>query len=203
MRTDSQTKKWLLNLGNQSPVLMAILFVFFGWYLLTLKFPPYMFPPLTDVWHAIVGFYQKGDLWINIWLTTWRVAASFAVAVVAATVIGMAMGYFTLIETGFKPTLFIIQTVSSVVWCFFAVIWFRANNFSACFVMFIVCFPIITVNVWEGAKNIDLNLEAMAKAFNVSKWDQFTGIVIPSILPYLFAGIRSSLSYCWKISVLN
>jgi len=202
MRSNSKLNKWFIKFATQSPVALALLFVFVGWYLLTLKFPPYMFPPMTMVYKAIIGFYEAGDLWVNIWATTWRVAASFITAVILATLVGMSMGYFKLVETGFKPTLFIIQTVSSVVWCFFAVIWFRANDFAACFVMFIVSFPIITVNVWEGAKNVDLRLEAMAKAFNVSKWDQFTGIIVPSVMPYLFAGVRSSLSYCWKISVL-
>jgi len=194
--------KGLIAFVNQSPAVLAIIFVIVGWYLLTLHFPPYMFPRISSIARTIVELHRDGELWVNVWRTSWRVVVAFGSAIIMATFSGIMMGYSKITETGGKPILFIIQTISSVVWCFFAVIWFRANDFAAIFVIFIVGYPIITINVWEGVKNVDLKLESMAKAFNVSKRDIFMGITVPFVLPYLFAGIRSSFSYCWKISIL-
>jgi len=197
-----KSHKEFVYLLKQSPAILALIFVAVIWYILTLIFPPYMFPPFTDIFKTIFSFYKNGDLWVNVYKTTWRVFVAFGTAVAMGTIVGMIMGFFSLMEAGIKPLLFVIQTIASIVWCFFAVIWFSSTNFAVIFVVFIVGFPIITINVWEGTKNIDLGLEDMAKIFGVPQKARIRGIIIPSVLPYIFAGIRSSLSYCWKVAIL-
>jgi len=182
--------------------LVAILFVILIWYVLALIFPPYLFPGIGVTVNKIVGFYQQGILLKNVYLTSIRMVYAFISALILGVLTGILMGYFRTIEIMVKPLIFIIQTIATVVWCFFSVIWFGLSEFAVIFVVFIIGYPIIAINVWEGVKAMDLSLEDMAKSFGVNGAQVIRGITIPSILPHLFAGIRSSVSYCWKILIL-
>jgi ABC-type nitrate/sulfonate/bicarbonate transport system permease component len=146
-------------------------------------------------------FAADGILWGNVWVTTWRTLYAYAFALAVGAGVGMLMGYHRGFETLAKPFIVILQTISSVVWGFFSVIWFGFTHFAVIFVVFIVGFPILAFALWEGVKSIQLDLEEMARAFDVPRADVLRGVTIPSIYPYLFAGIRSSYGYCWKIAI--
>jgi len=62
--------------------------------------------------------------------------------------------------------------------------------------------PSITINLWEGVKNIDTRLVAMARVFEANRWTVFRRVILPQVLPYVMASVRFGLGIIWKIAVL-
>jgi NitT/TauT family transport system permease protein len=183
-------------------VLLALALVLGVWQALALVSSPTLFPGIGATLEKLARFYRSGELVRNVAVTTTRVAIAFALALVTGTAAGLLMGHSRFLEGLSKPIIFTLQTISSVIWSFFAVLWMGLTDLAVVFVVFVVGFPLIAIHVWEGVKAVDVSLEDMARCFEVPRADVVRGITIPSILPFLFAGIRGSLGYCWKIVVL-
>jgi NitT/TauT family transport system permease protein len=81
-----------------------------------------------------------------------------------------------------------------------AIIWF-ASSMVPVFVGFLMCFPIIFTNVYEGVKNVDNKLLEMSKVYNIKKLRVVRNIYIPSLIPYILAGMTTALGIGWKATV--
>ena len=184
---------------NLSRTLLAILAIAGAWTVCSLLFPSYLFPSIPTTVQKLLSFSNKGMLWGDVFATSGRVFTGWLSALVLGMFAGILLRYA---ENFFKLPVFFLQTIPALVWSFFAVIWFGLTQFSVIFVVFIVGFPLTAINVWQGLKSTDLALLHMAKAYRVSRRRIFFGILIPTLLPFLFGSARSALSYGWRMSVL-
>jgi NitT/TauT family transport system permease protein len=182
--------------------ILALAGVLLIWHVLSIVFPRTLFPGIVETFQKIPELYAEPTFWRDVAHTSARTLVGFLLATLAGAVAGISMGYSGLTQTLVRPLIVVIQTISAVIWCFFSVIWFGLTDLSVTFVVFIAGFPIMAFSLWEGVKNIDLDTEAMARAFRVSRWRTVRYVTIPSIYPYLFVGIRSSFSYCWRTAIL-
>ena len=62
--------------------------------------------------------------------------------------------------------------------------------------------PSITINIWEGVKNVDTKLVAMARVFEATRPAIVRRVLMPQIFPYVMASARFGLGIIWKITVL-
>jgi NitT/TauT family transport system permease protein len=81
-----------------------------------------------------------------------------------------------------------------------ALIWF-GSELVPVFVVFLIAFPIMAINVIEGVKNIDVKLLEMAKVYNIRFVKRAKDIYFPSILPYMIAGTSNALGIGWKVAI--
>lgn len=179
--------------------LLAVLAIAAGWTLFSNIFPSYLFPSIPMTIKKLVSFHVKGQLWGDVQATSLRVFSGWLAAIFLGTITGVLLRYA---EDFFKVPVFFLQTIPALVWSFFAVIWFGLTQLSVVFVVFIVGYPLIAINVWQGLKNTDVSYLQMAKAYTVSRRRIFFGILVPTLTPYLLSAARTSLSYGWRMSVL-
>jgi NitT/TauT family transport system permease protein len=62
-------------------------------------------------------------------------------------------------------------------------------------------FPVITANTMAGVRAVDPNLAELFKVYCPGHAEKIRYLYIPSLLPYLAAGLHSALSLGWKVIV--
>jgi NitT/TauT family transport system permease protein len=184
------------------PFVIALGGVLAIWHTMSLVFPRTLFPGIAETFAKVPELYAEPTFWRDVGKTVARTLIGFGAALVLGAIVGIGMGYSRIAETLVRPLIVIVQTISAVIWCFFAVIWFGLTDTSVTFVVFVAGFPIMALSMWEGTKNIDLDLEAMARAFRVPVSRILRHVTVPSIYPYIFAGTRGCFSYCWRTAIL-
>jgi NitT/TauT family transport system permease protein len=65
-----------------------------------------------------------------------------------------------------------------------------------------ITFPFITINIWEGMKDVDKDLVDMGRAFGLRRGTIVREIYIPSLMPFFFASLRFGFAVAWKIVIL-
>ena len=78
--------------------------------------------------------YQEsvhGDLLTELGITLWRVAASFAVAMLIGSVIGLAMGQMPALNRVLDPWLIVLLNLPALVIIILAYVWFGLNEAAA------------------------------------------------------------------------
>lgn len=140
---------------------------------------------------------RKFTLPVHLLYSLKRVLLGFGAASVAGVILGIAMGRSKLIEAIFRPIFELVRPIPSVAWIPLAIVWFGIGESAKFYIIFMAGFVNIVVNTYAGAKQVDENMLGVAYMLGANKWQAFFHVVIPSCVPYIFAGMQVGLSTCW------
>lgn len=96
----------------------------------------------------------------------------------------------------------ILNAVPTVSWAILAVVWFGVNDIAVIAVVIAILLPFTMVNVWTALLGLDEELYEMAKAFTRDRGRRLRLLVIPAILPAIFASARLSYGVGWKVGIV-
>lgn len=146
---------------------------------------------------AMVELFRQENFTESILFTIKRGVAGFLLSATTALLIGIAAGENKIVYNLLRPILTIVKTVPVLSIVLLAIIWFRTDNVPI-FVCFLVVFPVISANVIEGIKNVDPHLIEMANIYRVGRRRIIFQIYLPSLIPYLLAGLSTAAGVTWK-----
>ena len=126
-----------------------------------------------------------------------RVLVGFCLSAGAGVILGIAMGRFQMVEAIFRPLFELVRPIPSVAWIPLAIVWFGIGETAKIFIIFMAGFVNIVVNTYTGAKRVDENMLGVAYMLGANEIQAFFHVVIPSCVPYIFAGMQVGLSTCW------
>jgi len=172
------------------------------WWIGSLILPDDVLPGPVAVAKAFADNVRSGVLLVHFRDTMQRIVFGFALALSGGIVFGTAMGLSKKVEDFIDTWVMVALTIPSL--CFLIVIYILMglNEFSTVLAIAISGFPSITINVWQGVKNVDNKLLAMARVFNVNRPTRLRRVVLPQIMPYILAASRYGLGIVWKITVV-
>lgn len=143
-----------------------------------------------------------GEFIENMTITLRRVAVPFVASWIAAIIVGIAMGVSERWEKFLDAGVIIGLTVPGLAWALISVMLFGLSEMSAYFAVFIVVLPLITINFWEGVKDIDMDLMEMGQVFDFGTFTSIRKIILPQLYPYMLSAGRFGLSISWKVVVV-
>ena len=152
---------------------------------------------------AVVNYiYEEtvhGNLLFELGITLWRVVASFVVAMVIGSVLGLAMGQMPALNRVLDPWLIVLLNLPALVIIILAYVWFGLNEATAIGAVALNKIPNVIVTLREGARALDPALDEMARAYRMSPWSKFRNVALPQLQPYFAAASRTGISLIWKI----
>jgi NitT/TauT family transport system permease protein len=69
------------------------------------------------------------------------------------------------------------------------------------FTAFLMVFPVMAATTIEGLRSVDPGLQELFRIYPVSRGEEIRYLYIPTLVPFILGGLRSSLSLCWKVVV--
>ncbi len=156
-------------------------------------------PPPQEVFSVIAIELANGDLLFHVAMTLMRVAASFAVAMVIGSAIGIAMGKRAWADRLFDGWLMFFLNLPALVTIVLCFIWFGLTEVATVLAVAINKIPNVAVTLREGAKALDPAYEQLARAYRFDRWKTLRHVVLPQLAPYFAAAARSGLALVWKI----
>lgn len=186
--------------------LASLVFVGVLWWIGAAEYPSAI-PGIGETATALVdvvttpGPYGQ-PFYFHVFKTAEMIFTSLAIALVVGTVVGVALGTNEWLEEVASAWIYALLAVPSLVIVFVAAIWLGFSVWAGYFAVPFVITPFIVLNMWEGARNLDSQLAEMADFFGVNRYQRFTEVIVPQLIPFLFASVRSALSIGWKITLL-
>ncbi len=177
----------------------AILIV---WWVVSFFSPAAFIPGPYIVLAEVVKIFASGEFFVNMSHTLIRVIVGFVGAFLVSIVIGMLMGVNRNVEQFFEVEVLVGLTIPGLAWAMITLLWFGITEMAAISAIFLIVLPMITVNMWEGTKALDKEIVEMGMAFRASKGMLVRDVVLPQLVPYIFASIRFGFALAWKVVVL-
>ena len=137
----------------------------------------------------------------HIGVSLYRVAVAFTLATITGIALGVGMGYSRFLEAILKPIFEFIRPIPPLAWIPLSILWFGLGDTGKFFIIFLGCFTFITVNTYDGARNVDSELMGAARMLGASERQVFFKIVLPSSVPYIFAGLQIAVTAGWSAVV--
>lgn len=141
----------------------------------------------------------SGELPLHLGITLWRVAASFALAMLIGVAIGILLGRKPGLDHYLDSWLVLFLNIPALVTIILAYVWFGLIEAAAIGAVAVNKIPNVAVTLREGARALDRDLLEMARAYRLGPVRTLHHVVLPQLSPYVMAAARSGLALIWKI----
>jgi len=147
--------------------------------------------------NSLVDPIGKYTLWQHALFSLRRVLIGFSLAAVIGITTGIVIGRSMLAEAIIRPIFEIFRPIPGIAWIPMAILWFGIGEKAKYFIIFMGGLSHLVVNTYAGAIRVDYELIGVAQMLGAKKWQIFFHVVLPSCVPYVFAGLQVALSTCW------
>ncbi len=163
---------------------------------------PKFLPPPERILARLEEAVRTGMLFTHLGLTLRRVAIAFVVALAVSLPVGAAMGFSRTLERLLLPWLVVALTIPGLIWALVTLLLFGLSEATIYTAIAAGLVPMFTVNWWQGVKALDRDLLQMARVYRARTWCVAWDVVLPQLIPQLFASTRYGLAWGWKIVVV-
>jgi sulfonate transport system permease protein len=158
-------------------------------------------PPPSVVWNTIVELARSGELWLHVRATVGRVAAGFAIGVIAGTVLGAISGYSGLLRRLLDPTLQALRAIPSLAWVPLFILWFGIFETSKVLLIAVGVFFPVYLGVMGAIMSVDRKIVEVGRVFRLSGPALVRRILLPAVMPAYIVSLRSGLGLGWMFVV--
>ena len=194
-KEDHQFFAFRSSLFRMAPLILLLIL----WQLASRLAAPGTLPSPSVVIAAMGAEARSGALLANLAMTLYRVAAAFTLAMILGSLLGVAMGRNREINHFCDPLLIILLNVPALVIIVLAYIWIGLNETAAIGAVTLNKLPNTAAILREGSRALDRELDEMAYVFRLPFAQRLRHVVLPQLMPYIAAAMRSGLSLVWKI----
>jgi taurine transport system permease protein len=162
-------------------------------------------PSPVSVWDAFVAVLTEGyrgqTLLRHLGDSLYRVVAGFALAVVTAVPLGLAIGYSPRIRAVFDPLIEFYRPLPPLAYYTLLVIWLGIENESKIALLYLAAFPPLSVAAMAGVRGVSQERIQGAASLGASRWQVFRHVIFPSCWPDVFTGMRVSIGFTYTTLV--
>lgn len=158
---------------------------------------PYMFPSPLGVWNSLVDLCQGGTLFEAIGYSLLRGAIGFLIAVIIGIVLGLLFR-INFMQKYVKPMILGMQTLPSVCWVPFSILWFGLSQKAILFVVVMGSTFSIALSVDNAIKNVPPIYTKAALTMGANKMQIYKNVFFPACLPEFVAGLKQGWSFAWR-----
>jgi NitT/TauT family transport system permease protein len=159
-------------------------------------------PSVGEVAAQLPRFLSDPATYTDILATLQRVVLSVALAVLlglAGAVLSRRGGIAgQVIDTYVSLAIAIPSTIAALLALFI----FRRSELGVYVVVTFVIWPFVVMTLRGGLELLDRKLNDLATAYRFTPVQRMRRIVLPHLLPYVFAAVRSENAHAWRVVVI-
>ncbi|HEY3917161.1 MAG TPA: ABC transporter permease subunit [Stellaceae bacterium] len=173
-----------------------------AWWAYSLVVPAFVLPGPVPVAVRLFQFFTTYNLYKQALASLEHIAAGIAISFVVGSVLAFLAHYVPVLRLAIHGRLSpFLNSFSGIGWTLLSIVWFGVNEFTIVFAITVVLTPFAIINMREGLETLDRELLEMAASFTRSRWRQFIRIVLPGLVPFVFATLRISFGVSWKVAL--
>ena len=158
----------------------------------------YTMPTPLGVWSKILKLFSNSSIYLAILASLKRVFIGYILAILIGAVLGILIVCFPYLERNLKPIILGLQTLPSICWLPFAILWYGLNESAIIFVIVIGSAFSVAISVENGFKSVDPILIRAAKTMGANQRELYIKVILPASTPILLSGLKQGWSFAWR-----
>lgn len=164
---------------------------------------PAIIPPLQNILREAIRLTINGILIESVAVSTRRVILGLAYGVPIGFTLGFIMGWITKIEKYIETYYVVLRFIPPLSFVTLFILWFGIGEFSKVLLITYSVMMVMILPIWHGVKEIPSHYLQAASTLGVSGKLLVRRIVLPSILPNFFVGLRYAVMVAWLVLVAS
>jgi NitT/TauT family transport system permease protein len=160
--------------------------------------PVWVLPSPMMVWSSLVDQANQGILFSSAFNSLRKGVQGFAISLLIATPIGIALGLNSALRAIARPLLTGLQQLPSVAWVPAAIIWFGLSDATIFAVVLLGAVPSIANGLISGIDQIPPIYLRAGKVLGARGFSSIRHIVIPAAWPGYLAGLEQGWAFAWR-----
>jgi NitT/TauT family transport system permease protein len=156
---------------------------------------PVLVPAPTEVISATRRLMNTYFFWEATWVTAQEALLGFFFGVLAAYLVGTAIGLFPAVRRAIFPLVVAVEIVPRIALAPVFLSWFGLGIASKVAMAAGICFFPVLINVVLGLENVNRDAQNLMRSLGASKWETYTKLLLPASLPEIFASLKIAITF--------
>lgn len=127
-----------------------------------------------------------------------RGVTGYFIAVILGIILGLMINHFRYLQKNLKPLVLGIQTLPSVCWVPFSILWFGLSTEAILFVVVMGSAFGIAISVDNAIKNVLPIYTKAALTMGATRRQLYVQVIFPACLPEMISGLKQGWSFAWR-----
>jgi len=193
-------ERWRVRIGR-------IVFAFFliaAWELGSrYLFDPFWAGQPSLVVERVIEMIRNGDLWWHLLPTVGQALTGLMLSLVVGVPLGILFASNKTVEKVIEPFFLGLYSVPRVALAPLFILWFGIGPSSKVVMAFSLVVFIVILNTYEGIRGVDRDLIDMLRAMRASRLYILRKVILPGIVPWIFASVRVGVGLALVGSVVG
>jgi NitT/TauT family transport system permease protein len=173
--------------------LLSLVVVLALWEFYGRRVNPILFTYPLAIGRAFFSLVMSGELQSYMKESLLVLLYASILALIVGVFLGVVMGRFSLVEWATDIYISALYSMPMVAMVPLIVLWFGFKVPAKVIIVFLfMVFPIL-INTYQGVKDVDRNLQEVARSFCSSEGQLWRHLIIPSAIPFIVVGVRLAI----------
>ncbi len=159
---------------------------------------PYVFPSPLGVLRSYKKLILNGTLFVGIGQSMRRILIGYGISVLLGMLLGMLLARFNGLSRLIRPVVLGIQTLPSVCWVPFAILWYGLAESATVFIVVIGSAFSICIAVEAGIRGVNPLYIRAGRTMGAKGAELYTRVILPASIPSLIGALRQGWSFAWR-----
>lgn len=159
---------------------------------------PYAMPSPWGVAQSFLDLCQDGKLLQATVNSLLRGITGYVIALLIGVLLGLLLHQFKYLQKNLKPLILGVQTLPSVCWVPFSILWFGLSTQAIIFVVVMGAAFSVAISVDNAIKNVQPIYTKAALTLGANKKQLYLYVTLPACLPELVSGMKQGWSFAWR-----
>lgn len=133
---------------------------------------------------------KNGDLWWHASPTITQAVSGLLLSLVVGVPIGLLFAFNKYFENIIEPFFLGLYSIPRIALAPLFILWFGIGSMSKIIMAFSLVIFVVILNTYEGVRSVDRDLIDMMRAMRASRGYILRKVILPAIVPWIFASIR-------------
>ena len=159
-------------------------------------------PSPLDVLLRVYTWFNNDRLLNDIWISTYRVVAGFALSAVLAIPLGLMIGTYRPVQALLEPLTDFIRYMPAVAFIPLVMLWVGIDESSKIAIIFIGTFFQMVLMVAEDVRRVPINQIEAAQTMGAARGEIVSLVIFQSAKPALLDTLRITMGWAWTYLVV-
>ena len=158
----------------------------------------YSIPSPVGVWESLMRLIEQNALFPAIAASLQKVFIGYLISILIGIIFGLMISKSKYLSETLKPLILGVQTLPSICWVPFSVIWFGINDAAVLFVIIMGSAFSVAIAVDNAIRNVNPLYIKSAKTMGANSRELYLKVILPASLPSLLSGLKQGWSFAWR-----
>ena len=158
----------------------------------------YVLPPPGKVWRTFMKMVSTGEILTHVGVSLGRVLKGFSIAFALAFLLAAVRIFFPGSEPCYEYIVQFFRNVPPIAMIPLLILWCGIGETAKTVIIVLASFFPMYLSIVKGFTGCDPKLMEVAASFSYGRARAFLRVILPSAMPDILVGMRTSLGYSWR-----